>query len=127
MDVFDDKDLLNRFHFMLLDLNLSVILMVLQLYILVANAGASDIRIDRTCAVSLSKETLPDITVGEIVEERVKQPNQQVAKQAAIVKEHRSLPPAGDLLTRRLPAELVGDALQVRYAHHMLVVLNYQT
>jgi hypothetical protein len=124
--VFHDKGLLIRFNSLLLDLNLSVTLMVLQLYILVANAGASDIRIDRTCAVSLSKEILPDITVGEIVEEQVKQPDQRVAKQAVIVKEHRSLPPAGDLLTRRLPAELVGDALQVRYAHHMLVVLNYQ-
>lgn len=126
MVVFHDKGLLIRFNSLLLDLNLSVTLMVLQLYILVANAGASDIRIDRTCAVSLSKEILPDITVGEIVEEQVKQPDQRVAKQAAIVKEHRSLPPAGDLLTRRLPAELVGDALQVRYAHHMLVVLNSQ-
>lgn len=106
---------------MFLDLNLSVTLMVLQLCILVANAGASDIGID-----SLSKEMLPDITVHEVVEERVKKPDERAAKEAPIAKEHRSLPPAGDLLTTRLPAELIGDALQVRYAHLMLVVLNFQ-
>lgn len=30
-----------------------------------------------------------------------------------VVKESRLLPPAGELLTRRLPVELVGDTIQV--------------
>jgi len=41
---------------------------------------------------------------------------QNEVKIPVVVKESRSLPPAGELLTRRLPVELVGDTIQVTYS-----------
>ena len=40
----------------------------------------------------------------------------RIEEEILIVKESRSLPPAGDLLTRNLPAEFVGDAVEVTYS-----------
>lgn len=48
----------------------------------------------------------PQEVVATPVEEKI----------VVVVKENRSLPPAGELLTRRLPAELVGDTIQVTYS-----------
>lgn len=45
----------------------------------------------------------------EVVEKKIEE-------KLPIVKEVRSLPPTGELLTRRLPVELVGDTLQVTYS-----------
>jgi len=43
----------------------------------------------------------------EVVETQIEE------KIPVVVKESRSLPPAGELLKRRLPVELVGDTIQV--------------
>lgn len=46
----------------------------------------------------------------EVVETQIEE------KIPVVVKESRSLPPAGELLKRRLPVELVGDTIQVNYS-----------
>ncbi|KAG0577270.1 hypothetical protein KC19_5G143600 [Ceratodon purpureus] len=56
-----------------------------------------------------SREMPLNLNLVEPQEEREK----RIEKEIPIVKESRSLPPTGDLLTRRLPVELVGDALEV--------------
>ncbi|XP_073390005.1 methyl-CpG-binding domain-containing protein 9 isoform X3 [Physcomitrium patens] len=56
-----------------------------------------------------SKEKLLSMRRGELVEVS-KRP---IVKNIPFVKESRTHPPAGELLTRRIPAELVGDTLQV--------------
>lgn len=57
-----------------------------------------------------SKEKLLSMRRGELVEVS-KRP---IVKNIPFVKESRTHPPAGELLTRRIPAELVGDTLQVQ-------------
>ena len=59
-----------------------------------------------------SKEMALSGNFSEPQEEREK----RIEEKTPVVKESRSLPPAGDLLTRRLPAGLVGDTLEVTYS-----------
>lgn len=60
---------------------------------------------------------------------------QMEEKTPVVVKESRLLPPAGELLTRRLPVELVGDTIQVSFnssfaygvftTQHYVVILSF--
>lgn len=64
---------------------------------------------------ALSLEGFREMPVGTRSAEPQEVGERQIEEKILVVKESRSLPPAGELLTKRLPVELVGDTLQVTY------------